>query len=423
MSALAQCLKCNGEMVIGSDKEEHFFTEDKLNDCKIPIFKFNKENINKYKSYIFIISHAYDEFNNEEVKEVINKNFEYYYYSDFINNYFDNIKIGIAGTHGKTTVTTMTMKLFENDNISYIIGDGEGGGCPNSKYLIFEACEYKYHFINYDYDFLIINNIDYDHPDYYNNLDEVVTAFKLVSKKAKCIIVNNDDIHCKKIKNNCRYTFGIKNKSFVTGTILLENEYGYKIKVSVKDKEFYFDLPIYGIHMVYNFLASFTIFYLTHYKKRNIEDFVSQIFRKYVNPKRRVQEIKLINGNILINDYAHHPNEIESSYNSIKQKYQNYDVTIVFQPHTYSRTIFLSKQFQDIFKDKDVYIANTFTAREEHDDIKEKIVSEIFKGIKKYDLDEIKSLIKKNNKQIIIFMGAGNIGDEIEKILKLNMES
>ena len=175
--------------------------------------------------------------------------------------------------------------------------------------------------------------------------------------------------------------------------------------------------------MVYNFLASFTIFYLTHYKKRNIEDFVSQIFRKYVNPKRRVQEIKLINGNILINDYAHHPNEIESSYNSIKQKYQDYDVTIVFQPHTYSRTIFLSKQFQDVFKDKDVYIANTFTAREEHDDIKEKIVSEIFKGIKKYDLDEIKSLIKNNNKQIIIFMGAGNIGDEIEKILKLNMES
>lgn len=417
MSALAQCLKENGEMVIGSDKEEYYFTEEKLNEKKIPIFKFNKNNINKFKSYIFIISYAYDEGNNEEVKEIIDNNLEYYYYSDFINLYFNNTKIGISGTHGKTTVTTMIKNLFDKDNISYIIGDGSGGGAINSKYLIFEACEYKYHFINYDYDYLIINNIDFDHPDYYNNLDEIVTAFKLVSKKTKCLIVNNDDINSKKIKHSCRYTFGIKNKSFVTGTILLENEFGYKIKVSIKDREFYFDLPIYGIHMVYNFLASFTVYYLTHYKKKNLEEFVNEKFNNYNNPKRRNQEVKLSNGNIIIDDYAHHPNEIESTYQSVKQKYRDYQITIVFQPHTYTRSIFLSEGFKKVFIDKEVYIADTFTSRESKDYLKEKVVKEIFKFIKPYDIEIIKNIIKNKNKQIIIFMGAGNINNEIRKLL------
>ena len=63
--------------------------------------------------------------------------------------------------------------MFNRNEISYVIGDGSGGGVRNSKYLIFEACEYKYHFINYDYDYLIVNNIDFDHPDFYNNIDEV----------------------------------------------------------------------------------------------------------------------------------------------------------------------------------------------------------------------------------------------------------
>lgn len=418
MSALAQCLKDNSEMVIGSDKEEHFFTEEKLNLKKIPIFKFNKNNINKYKTYIFIISYAYDEYNNEEVKEIIDNNLEYYYYSDFINIYFNNIKIGVSGTHGKTTVTTMIKSLFEKDNISYIIGDGTGGGGINSKYLIFEACEYKYHFINYDYDYLVINNIDFDHPDYYNNLDEVITAFKLVSKKAKCLIVNNDDVNSRKIKHNCRYTFGINNKSFVTGTILLENENGYKIKVCVKDREFYYDLPIYGIHMVYNFLAAFTMYYLTHYKKKNIEEYVNVTFEKFINPKRRNQEIILDNGNILIDDYAHHPSEIESTYQSIKQKYKGYEITIIFQPHTYTRSIFLSEQFKKVLKNKNVFIMDTFTSREGIDTLKEKVVNDIYKDKNKYNIEIVKNIINNKKNQIIVFMGAGNINNEICKILK-----
>ena len=415
MSALAKCLNDMGETVIGSDTCEHYFTEESLYNNKIQILKFNSENIRKYNDYIYIIGYTYDEYNNEEVKEIIETNKQYYYYSDFINSYFKKMKIGISGTHGKTTTTTMISKFFEDDKISYIIGDGNGKGRKDYNYFIFEACEYKYHFINYDYDYLIINNIDYDHPDYYNNIEEVIRAFQNVSKKAKHIIVNNDDINSKKIKHNNKYTFGINNKSCVKGEIVEENSNGYKFKINVKSNEYIFDLPFYGEHMLYNFLASFTIFYLLHYKNKDIENTIKEKVSKYKNPKRRKEEKKMKNGNIIIDDYAHHPKEIQATYESIKQKYPNYEITIVFQPHTYSRSIFLYKEFLDVFKDKNVYIMDTFISREAYDKCKESVINNIFINQKRYDENKIKSILLMK-KQIIVFMGAGNIYNEVKKV-------
>lgn len=417
MSALALNLKAMGEMVIGSDKEEYFFTEDNLIKAKIPFFKFNKNNINKYQTYTYIISYAYNENNNEEVADIINKGYKYYYYSDFINQYYNNKAIiGVSGTHGKTTTATLLKQLFSNESIAYIIGDGSGGGKLNCEYLILEACEYQCHFISYDYEYLIINNIDYDHPDFYNSIDETIIAFKNASKKAKCIIVNNDDKNAKKIKHRCKYTFGIENKSFVTAKIIQENSEGYKIKVNVKEKEYIFSLPFYGRHMIYNFLASFTIYYLIKDDKNTINDNISQSLLNYIPPKRRINETVLTNNNIIVDDYAHHPTEIIATYKAIKHKYQNYEISIVFQPHTYSRTIFLHDEFINAFNNKNVYIMNTFISREFFDSQKEKVVKEIFSSFYQYEQEKILSILHEQ-KQIVIFMGAGNINNEIKQII------
>ena len=412
MSSLAICLKQMNEMVIGSDNKNYYYTEENLNNERIPIFLFNKNNIEKYKNYIFIISYAYNESNNEEVKEIIQKGYKYYYYSDFINEYFKNIKIGISGTHGKTTISKLVKTLFNKDSISYIIGDSDGKGEKDYKYFIFEACEYKYHFIKYDYDYLLINNIEYDHPDYYNNIDEVIKAFKNASKKAKCIITNNDDINCKKLKHPNKYTYGINNKSYVNCKILNKSKDGFKIKIIVKELEYYFNLPFTGLFMVYNFLAAFTLYYLTHNNKQ-IENNINDSLYEYTMPKRRGVEIKLKNNNIIIDDFAHHPTEIINTYESIEQKYPNYNITIVFQPHTYSRTIYLDKEFKKALSDKNVYIAKTYPSREEYSPIKEKIVEEIFKDQLKYDVEVIKNILKKEN-QIVIFMGAGNLNNDLK---------
>jgi UDP-N-acetylmuramate--alanine ligase len=101
-------------------------------------------------------------------------------------------------------------------------------------------------------------------------------------------------------------------------------------------------------------------------------------------------------------------------YEAVKQKYNNYNITIVFQPHTYSRTIYLNKEFKDVLKDKEVYIMKTFISREEYDLLKESVVKEIFINHKEYDVNVIKEILNKEN-QIILCLGAGDIHNEIKK--------
>ena len=183
MSALALALHSLSYEVIGSDKEEKYFTEKELNNKNIKILIFNKNNIDVYKDSIIVVGHAYNRENNEEVKRLEDLNIEYMYYSNFINSFFKQDKIGVSGSHGKTTVSKMIATFLPCS--SYIIGDGSGYANKDNKYLIIEACEYKKHFLNYDYSYLIINNIDYDHPDYYKDEKRYFEVSELSYKNYK----------------------------------------------------------------------------------------------------------------------------------------------------------------------------------------------------------------------------------------------
>lgn len=414
MCALAHFLKSQNEIVMGSDVANTFFTDEKLKD--ITVLTFQKENIINNSDAYFIISYAYNEENNIEVKTIIENNYNYKYYSDFINDYSKGIVIGVSGTHGKTTTSKLIVQLFKQDKISYVIGDGTGGGIIDYKYFLIEACEYKHHFIKYNYDYLIINNIEYDHPDFYNNIEEVYQAFSNASTKAKRIIVNNDSL-AKNINHDSKITYGIFNNSFVKGNIISITRTGFLLNIQVENNSYNMQLPFFGIHMIYNFLAAFTLYYLTH---QEIDiDLIKQLMKNYELPSRRCEEY-IIGSNIIIDDYAHHPTEIESTYKAIKQKYPDHDITIVFQPHTYSRTIFLSDEFINVFRDKKAYYIKTFLSREEYDPLKEIVVNNVFKNLKEYNEKEILDILKQKN-QIILFMGAGNIYDKIKEI-KYNIE-
>ena len=410
MSAVAVILKSLGNYVKGSDKSDYYFTEESLIKNNIEYELFN-DNISS--DYIYIISSAYDK-NNICVNKIIENGYEYYYYHDFINNYFKGIKIGVCGSHGKTTTTSIITKLFEDEKICALIGDGTGIGNVNYNYFIFEACEYKEHFLNYTYDYLIITNIDYDHPDYFKNECEYINAFNKVSKLSKCLICNGDDENIKKInhQNKITYGFNYDNDYVIEKVNKYNNGYIINIVSSKTTQKLY--IPLFGLHNIMNVLSAIVLIY-----ELGLDINIQKKIYKYNLPKRRMDE-KIYKSNIIITDYAHHPTEIKSLLSAIKEKY-NKDIIVIFQPHTYSRTLILKDDFKLCFQDAyKLYLMNTFTSREEFNIEKENEVIRIFK--ESYSMcelynDSIMNALKNGKNKVILLLGAGNIDSKMKEFM------
>lgn len=415
MSSLSIVLKQLGYDVLGSDVKDDYFTEKELIRNGIFYTSFDKNNIKD--DYIYISSSCYNE-ENVEVKEVKRRNLPFFYYHEFLANFFNGVKIGVCGTHGKTTTVSLLEKLFDDEKCVIIRGDGHGKADQEYEYYIFEACEYKDHFLYYNYDYLVINNIDLDHLDYFKDEDSIISSFQKVANKSKCIIVNNDnDLICK-IKHDNIVTFGIEKNSDFMAVIKEENQKGFLLEINIKNsnEKILIQLPVTGRHMIYNFLASFCIYYLNKLDIKKIQEKLDN----YHLPNRRLEEIKLKNSdNIVVVDYAHHPTEIKACLEALKQKYEK-EIIVIFQPHTYSRTLKLKKEFIEVFsKLESFYLCNTFTSkREQYDENIEKEVRSIFKNSLEFN-DEVLIDISKLSNKVILFLGAGALDKYIKTLSSL----
>ena len=408
MSALAGILKDLGHEVSGSDVEEDFFTSKKLHEKAIAVSLFDKNNISTDK--IYIASSCYRE-DNEEVSEVIKRNLPFFYYHDFIGHFFNNTRIGISGTHGKTTTTSLVRKLFEDKKIAYLIGDGSGGGMSDYEYFIFEACEYQNHFLKYNFDYLIINNIELDHPDFFPNVNAILSSFQKATERAQSVIINADDENCQKIKHANIFSFGLKSGDF-KGTILETLANGFRIEVYHKNKVWEFFLPFTGVYMVYNFLAAFSVAYLNGISPKIIQE---KLYT-YCRPSRRMEEYFYYD-NVIIDDYAHHPREIEMCLAGIRQKYPEKDLIVIFQPHTYTRTIALQEEFRKVFSRVKLYLAKTFTSKRENSSQKlDQIIQNYFPEAQIFDIKELNNFKNLHN-TVLLFLGAGNIDKYIKEFV------
>lgn len=399
MAGLASMLNDLGHEIIGSDLEEDFGFESGIKKRNIKILPFNFKNITS--EYIYIISNAYKE-NHEEVREIKDKGYKYYYYHEFIAS-LKGIHIAVSGTHGKTTTTKMIVDLLKGEKIAYIIGDGTGGAVKDYKYLIYEACEYQDHFLSYKPDILVVNKVELDHPDYFNSIEQVYSSFnKLISQSKNVITKNNNNL---KKKANFT-TFGIDKGDYQV-RILEENNKGFKIEINNTK----LNIPFYGYHMVDNFVSAYLVLKKLGYHDTYIENKIKDIEL----PKRRLEEEKFKN-QLIVQDYAHHPTEIKAVYDSLRQKYPKTEMVVFFQPHTYSRTLSLSSSFNkalDCF-DK-VYVFPTFSsAREKKNNILQKQVDEIFKRY--INVKSFEEVIIDNKAKIYLFLGAGSIGSYIAKL-------
>ncbi len=396
MAALAKILYDLGHVVIGVDYEENYYTTEDM-DKNIKIYNISEMVYDE--EYFYVIGNAFTK--HEVTKKIIKGGYKYQYYPKFLNSLFDCINIAISGTHGKTTTTTMLSCMTEK--ASYLIGDSNGHGEKDSEYFIYEACEYKDTFLNYFPDILVVMNIDFDHPDYFNTIDDVYKSFSKIAEQSKMIIYNGDDKYASKLNVFNTISFGFEEDNDVCVKYdLLENGYRLYIKYYTEEDEFY--LNYFGEHMIYDFLAAYTVLRYIGFDNNYIKENINKI----VLPRRRMETTSFDSMDVIC-DYAHHPNELISFYNGISLKYEDYKKIIVFEPHTNTRTIKFKREFKKVLNLFDeCYLTDIFSSVREKDDDYLKSTFYDFMEMKKYS-EIIKDKLIGETEAVICFVGAGNV--------------
>ena len=402
MSALAIIMKQLGNNVQGSDYNKHYFTEDNLVKNDIKILEFNKKNITE--DMIIVKGNTFDE-TNEEVKEAINKKLKIYTYQEMVEKITNHYNlIAVSGCHGKTTTSSLLAHILDSN---YLIGDGSGK-INNTNYFVLEACEYKRHFLNYNPNYIIITNIDLDHVDYYKNIEDVIKAYQEFSNKANIILSCGDNKNNRKIKAKKIYYYGIEENNYFRAKNIKYYENGIVFDLFIKNKyKYQFNLPFYGKHMVENILAVIGICYLEKMKLKDID----KKLKTFKGANRRFKETKVLD-NIIIDDYAHHPNEIKATIEAVRQKYPKKELIAVFEPHTYSRTIkFKNEISEELNKSDYSYIMDIYKSREKEEDYRNVDSNIIVKNIERGEYlkkDNIEKLLRHHN-SVLLFMSPNDI--------------
>ena len=417
MSSLAQIMHDLGHEVQGSDIESYVFTEVALKNKGIKILPFDANNIKK--DMVVIQGNAFPD-THEEVTKAHDLNLEVIRYHDFLGHVINQYtSVAVTGAHGKTSTTGLLSHVMNGDKkTSFLIGDGTGLGIPASEYFAFEACEYRRHFLSYHPDYAIMTNIDFDHPDYFKDINDVFDAFQEMSRNVKkAIIAWGDDEHLRNIKADVPvYYYGFSQDDDVYAANVQFNENGTTFDVYINNT--YYDTflsPQYGDHNILNSLAVITISYLESLNVDNIKE----ALETFGGVKRRFNETKLAN-QVLVDDYAHHTREISATIETARKKYPNKEVIAVFQPHTFSRTKAFLEEFADCLNKADhTYLCEIFgSIRENTGNLTIQDLLQRINGATLIDEESV-DILEKHSDAVILFMGAG----DIQKVQRAYMDN
>ncbi len=416
MSALAKYLSNHGFLVTGSDRF-HSFATDELEYLGIKVFIGHKaENLNGCD--VVIYSSAIEKDNPELLCAKENKIpcFDRAELLNYLSKRF-KFKIGVSGCHGKTSVTSIISHILYAANCSFTahIGgyDKMFGNLIDNGQRIFltEICEFGRNINKFTADVAVTLNIDNDHMNCYDDMEDLAETFYSFLDRAKYKIVNIDDKYLKKYRGS-KIAYGLKEGDFYIKNLSFQNgaqnftlmEYGRPIfDIST-------NLP--GKYSVLNLLAAVTVARSLGVNK----DAVLKGIASFTGVKRRNEFIGRLKGAKVIADYAHHPSEIKCFLDGLKLEKGR--LFVVFQPHTYSRTRLLYKDFIRVLSGiENLYLYKTYAARENFDmeGSSLKLSGNLPKS--KY-YDNFDSLYEDLRKEVsaddtIIILGAGDLYEKV----------
>ena len=348
----------------------------------------------------------------------------------------------ITGSHGKTTTTSLVSKILTDEKLDPTIINGGVINSFNSnaklgkgEWAILEADESDGSFLKLPVNYSIVTNLDKEHVEYYKNFKNLENSFiKFIEKTpptGKSIIcIDNFNIKriLKKIKNKNILTYGeTENSDYQVSNIRLRKDYSI-FNISYKDikkkkkkiKNIYLNLL--GKHNVLNAAAAITVCL-----NLGVDKFViKKSLKKFSGVQRRMTKVFSKNLNDFYDDYAHHPTEINSILDGVKNAYEGRKIISVFEPHRYSRVLSLTKEFARSFLKSNIVLLCPLYAAGEKKNLKfdqlkfAKLISKFSKNqvILVKNFNELKEYFKKNltENEIIIGMGAGTISKWVNEL-------
>ena len=420
MASLALLLNDLGYHVAGSDIEKYTFTQVPLEKAGINIAQFAADNI-KDSGQVIVKGNAFKN-DNVEVKACEDKKIAWQSYPDTVEEIVQmHTSIGVSGTHGKTSTTGILASVMtQAAPTSYLIGDGEGKGIKNSRFFVYEADEYRRHFLAYHPDYQIMTNIDFDHPDYFKDQADYTSAFQTAADQTKkALFVWGGNERLKTLQSKVpKYTYGFENEDDFQAVNVNRTTSGAEFSVLAHGKKIGdFTIHLFGDHNILNATAVVAVAYTENVPLADIQ----KGLLSYRGAKRRFSEKDFGNINI-IDDYAHHPTEMRATIQAARQRFPHKRLVVVFQPHTFTRTKKYAPEFEEILRQVDkAYITPIYaSAREASGDITSADLVAKISGSEVIDLDNIADLAQ-NKDSVIVFMGAGDIQkyeDALEKLLQ-----
>lgn len=414
MTALAQILKAGGAELSGSDTAEYFFTQEILKKEGIHFFEsFAAEHIGQEVAGV-VYSSAYGE-DNPEIVEAKRRGLELISYAEAVGQFTErNQSIAVAGSHGKTTVTALLGYVLAEAGFdpTVLVGSsvpqfGGGARVGRGQWFIFEADEYQNKFQFYFPKIILLNNIEWDHPDFFPDTESYERCFvefiKKLPKSDGLLVANQDDQAVRRVAKNaqCRIVwFGRETDPWARVPLNLIGEH--------------------------NALNAIGVAALAEALQAPREKIVVGL-QDFFGTKRRFERLGERDGVLVIDDYGHHPTEVRVTLEAARQKFSNRRIWCIFHPHTFTRTKAYLDDFAKSFKSVDqVVVVDIYgSAREQQGGIHARDVVAAVNGVSKNavygrTLEEAGDMLRREAKvgDIIITMGAGDVWKVGESFLR-----
>ena len=431
MSAIAYILAKQGFTVSGSDLSSNRITQ-KLQDLGIKVFQgHHADNIDLANAPQVVCSTAINQ-QNPEFQVALANGLSILHRSDLLAALIEQFKtISVAGTHGKTTTSSLVGFLLLEGGLdpSIIIG-GEvsawqgNARLGNGKYLVAEADESDGTLVKFSSHIGIITNIELDHPDHYHSLEQVIDIFLAFAKRCELVV---GCIDCPTVKayihSDITYSLSDPSADYTVTEVEYTPSDTRALVIERGEVLGKISLGLLGKHNLSNALAAIAVA-----RHAGVEwQAIANALPDFAGASRRFEIKGLQNGITFVDDYAHHPSEIIATLASARQQNTTSRVVAIFQPHRYSRTLRFLSEFSHSFSNADVVIVTDIYAASEINDGKitgEQVAAAIASVRDQVHyaptLKDVQDFLVKKLKSgdLAVFLGAGNLNQAIAPIMQ-----